>query len=310
VELLRRGHEVVLMGLRGSKLDGALEVIEGGGDEIASFVENREKLTDYLRHGEAVVCDHSWLYSSVLLKRDSPEVRICHVHHGPLYNWGSPPPVERPCLMGVSRFHAFMLSAELDREHRFVYNGIDLEHYPLNEGWRSDRVLFLNRIDPVKGAHIAVYMARRWGWKLDVVGGTRLVPSQDYVHRVMSRCGGEVRFWGEVDEKTKIRLLREAKSLIAPIAGYEEPFGIFCCEAMACGTPVVVLRRGALPELVRHGKTGFLADSWDDFRYFYDLVDGLSPRTCREWVERNFSREVMCDGYVNIYKELLDGKWW
>jgi len=308
IELVNRGHEVIVIAAPGSQ-SNHYKVIHGTGNEYQTFLKLKDMILNQLVDAETVIHDHSWLYAPILLKSLNPKIKLIHTHHGPVFNWKSPPPYPRPCLLGVSRFHAGMLSAEIDRETRFVYHGIDLDHYPLWEQ-KSDRLIFLNRIDPVKGAHIAIWLAKKHGWKLDIVGGDRLVPSLDYVEKIMSRCGSQIRYWGEVDETTKIRLLQRARVLIAPLAGYEEPFGLYLIEALACGTPVIGLARGSLPEIIENGKVGFLCSGWDDFPRYLEQVDDISPIRCRDYVKQRFSRSRMCKDYEQIYTRVIDGEEW
>jgi len=285
------------------------KVIEGTGNEYSTFLKLRKTILD-LMDDETVLHDNSWLYSPILLKSKNPELKIMHTHHGPVFGWKTPPPYPKPCLLGVSKFNAFMLGAEIDKEVRYVYNGIDLEKYPLNTGERSNRLLFLNRIDPVKGAHIAIYLAKKWGWKLDIVGGERLIPDPNYPLKIMGRCEGEIRYYGEVTEEKKIELLQNAKAVIGTAPDYSEPFGLWAIEAMACGVPVITLNRGALGEVIAHGKTGFLCNSWEEFREYVEMVDEIRPEDCRNHVKEKFSKEVMCENYLKIYKDLLNGMEW
>jgi len=97
--------------------------------------------------------------------------------------------------------------------------------------------------------------------------------------------------------------LGSSRALLFPV-DWPEPFGLAMTEAMACGTPVLALRRGSVPEVVEDGVTGFVRNSEEDLAVVADQVGQLSRRACRERVERLFSVEVMTDGYENVYRSL------
>jgi glycosyltransferase involved in cell wall biosynthesis len=92
--------------------------------------------------------------------------------------------------------------------------------------------------------------------------------------------------------------------MIFPIC-WEEPFGLVVIEAMACGTPVVALRRGAVPELIEHGRTGIIVDDPDELTDGIARARRLKPAACRKHVEANFTVEVMAEGYEEVYQRVL-----
>ena len=115
--------------------------------------------------------------------------------------------------------------------------------------------------------------------------------------------GRHVEYLGELGDVDKDELLGSARALLFPV-DWPEPFGLAMTEAMACGTPVLALRRGSVPEVVEDGVTGFVRDSEEDLADVADEVTTLSRRACRERVERYFSVEVMTDGYEAVYESL------
>jgi glycosyltransferase involved in cell wall biosynthesis len=119
------------------------------------------------------------------------------------------------------------------------------------------------------------------------------------------RQGSGVEFIGEVDDREKLRLLADARALLFPI-DWPEPFGLVMIEAMACGTPVVARRRGSVPEVVEHGRTGYVCDGDDELVRALHLADRIDRRACRAAVERRFSAPVMASAYEAIYESLAD----
>jgi len=116
--------------------------------------------------------------------------------------------------------------------------------------------------------------------------------------------GEQIIFLGEVDHAQKVKLLRGAKALLSPIH-WDEPFGLVNIEAYACGTPVIGMRHGSLPELIEHGKTGYLCRSVSEMANAVKRIDKIDRRMCREYVERKFSVEKMIDKHERLYKRLI-----
>jgi len=100
------------------------------------------------------------------------------------------------------------------------------------------------------------------------------------------------------------KLLGGAFALLHLIS-FDEPFGLSVVESMCCGTPVIAFNRGAMPEIIQHGKTGFLADALDDAEVYIDRISSIDRAYCREWVMSNFSRQRMAMSYLDVYKQIL-----
>jgi glycosyltransferase involved in cell wall biosynthesis len=98
--------------------------------------------------------------------------------------------------------------------------------------------------------------------------------------------------------------LGNARALLHLI-GFDEPFGLSVIEALACGTPVIAYRRGSMPELIEHGVTGFLVDTFDEAVAAIGRVDEIDRRACRRSVEDNFSLARMTDSYLALYGRLI-----
>jgi glycosyltransferase involved in cell wall biosynthesis len=116
-----------------------------------------------------------------------------------------------------------------------------------------------------------------------------------------------VEFLGEADYRLKRELYAKASVALMPIC-WEEPFGLVMIEAMACGTPVIAFARGAAPEIVADGETGFLVQDTDSMVSALERVEGISPARCRRHVEKHFDVTVMVAGYLRMYSEILESK--
>ena len=140
-----------------------------------------------------------------------------------------------------------------------VNNAIDLSRYRLDRR-PGDSLLFLGRMSPDKGAHRAIRIAKRVGRPLKIAAKCRQPDEIAYFDQFIApHLDNQIEYLGEVDHKKKCALLSEAHALLMPIA-WEEPFGLVIIEALASGTPIVAMRRGSIPELLRHGHTAYLAD--------------------------------------------------
>src|SRR5439155_14564682 len=121
---------------------------------------------------------------------------------------------------------------------------------------------------------------------------------------VRPHLSADVEYLGEVPHEHKLELLGGARALLFPIR-WNEPFGLVMIEAMACGTPVLAFPEGAAPEVVEHGRTGFLCEDEADMADAVLRLDSLDRDACRAAVEGYFSTERMINEHVELYEELL-----
>jgi glycosyltransferase involved in cell wall biosynthesis len=191
---------------------------------------------------------------------------------------------------------------------RVIYNAVPIDLLRFEAAAVPEApFVFLGRIERIKGTHLAIDVARRAGRRLHIAGN---VPD-DPVHRAYFRDeiqprldGDAVKYLGPVDDRAKSDLLGGASALLMPVL-WDEPFGIVMAEALACGTPVIGLRRGAVPEVVDHGVTGFVCDDVDGMVAAAAEVGRLSRDACRRAAEVRFSQAALVDAYEKIFRELL-----
>jgi glycosyltransferase involved in cell wall biosynthesis len=185
-----------------------------------------------------------------------------------------------------------------------VPHGVPVADYPFTET-PGDYLAFVGRASPEKGLDAAIRIAQAAGLTLRIGAKVDEVDQVYFDTVIRPLLGGPgVDFIGEIDEATKHELLAHARALLFPI-DWPEPFGLVMLEAMACGTPVVARPCGAVPEVVVHGVTGFLARNVDELVTLVQAVDTLDRRACRAHVETHFSVERMADRYEALYRQLI-----
>jgi glycosyltransferase involved in cell wall biosynthesis len=168
-------------------------------------------------------------------------------------------------------------------------------------------VLWLARFSPDKGPDVAIGACRAAGLPLVLAGKCNEPAERRYYEQVVEpMLDDDVTVVFNADRAAALRMLVDARCLIMPIQ-WEEPFGMVILEAMATGTPVVALRRGAVPELVRPGVTGLVCDRPDDLPGALRQVDRLDPADCVAHVAENFSTARMAQGYEAVYRDFLHG---
>jgi hypothetical protein len=165
--------------------------------------------------------------------------------------------------------------------------------------------LFLGRMSPSKGPHLAIDAARAVGLPI-VLAGKCSEPSEVafFEREIKPRLGSDTEIFGVADSAAKRDLLSRACVMLFPIC-WEEPFGLVMIEAMACGTPVVALRRGSVPEIIVNGVTGIVTDHPDRLPAAIGLARDLDPAACRAHVEARFGTELMAARYEDAYRRVL-----
>jgi glycosyltransferase involved in cell wall biosynthesis len=185
-----------------------------------------------------------------------------------------------------------------------VHNAVDVSSFPFRAD-KEEMLLFLGRIHPDKGVHLAIDAAREVGLPIVVAGKCSEPVELEYFRTsIEPRLGPDVTIFGTADAAAKRDLLARAIALVFPIL-WEEPFGMVMIEAMACGTPVVALRRGAVPEVVVDGVTGILCDDPADLPAAITAARNLSSAASRAHVESCFDAASMVGGYEAVYRQVL-----
>ena len=315
-ELVRRGHDVTLFASGDSITLANLESVYPRAfrtDKIVNDYNVYEVLQLSRLYQQADNFDiiHSHVgYPAIsyagLVKTKTPTV---HTLHG-IFT----PDTEKVYIEGRSQPYVSISNAQ--REPRLglnyaatVYNGIDIDsHRFYPEPQDPPYLAFLGRISPEKGTHVAIEIAKEAGLPLKMAGKVDRVDVEYFETEIKHHIDGEqIQYLGEANHFEKNALLGGAIATLFSIT-WREPFGLVMTESMAAGTPVLAKPLGSAPEVVSHGKTGFLCDTIADFVDAIARIKEIDRRECRKHVEQNFSVSSMIDGYEAVYNKLLQEK--
>jgi glycosyltransferase involved in cell wall biosynthesis len=307
-ELVRQGHAVTLFASGGSRtkaklVSGAPQALRLGQIRdpwpynVLQLEQVRQRLDDFdILHFHT---DH--IHFPMLRGFSTPAVTTMHGRLDapelqPLFREFADAP-----LVSISANQRKPLSA------KFVANvphGLPHDIYPFSRSANGGYLAFLGRICADKGPVIAIEIARRTGHKLKIAAKVDKA-DEDYFEQVVRPLLAQphVEFIGEIGENEKGAFLGGAKALLFPI-DWPEPFGLVMIESMACGTPVIAMRRGSVPEVVEHGVSGFIVDNQEEAVAAVSTIDGLDRARVRRCFDERFTAEIMARNYIELYERL------
>jgi len=182
-----------------------------------------------------------------------------------------------------------------------IYHGIKISDFNFNDQ-PDDYLLYFGRIHPDKGTAEAIEIAARSKHRLFIAG---IIQDQNYFkEKVEPRLNNEIVFIGSAGPEKRNVLLKNAFALLHPI-NFHEPFGLSVAEAMLCGTPVIAFNKGSMPELIEHGKTGFLVKDVQEAIETIPNVDSIDRAYCNKYAAEKFSIDRMVKGYISVYEQIL-----
>lgn len=327
-----RGHKVTLFSPLGTEVHGENVTVETmnlrplvkNQTEFAEFLEN----TDYLSHDVDGLWDR-YMTNEMYKRAAQGEYDVLHFHHpesalstaarytqvptvytlhDPVYNWYK----EIFNLYHTPNQHYISISNNQRRDAPdlqyldTVYNGTNVDLFTFS-GKHEDYLLFAGRIIPEKGVKEAIQVARASNHRLLIIGPVSHDNQGYFDQYVKPELDDQILYLGRVDQDVLPKYYQKAKAVLTPIQ-WEEPFGLTTIEAMACGTPVISLHRGAAPEIIEDGKTGFVVPSINEMIEAVNKIDQINRIDCRHHVETKFSLKQMVDGYEMAYRKLLGGQ--
>ena len=304
------GHDVTLFASGDSRTRATLAAIypEAPSREIGkTFWEIKHALSCYSEADQFdIINDHTGMLGCTLGATVSTPV--VHTVHGPLD--GEPGQIYE--LIGRVAPRVGLISISMNQRKprpnlnwiANCHNALDFSVYPLKPH-RRDYLLFLGRLSPDKGAHRAVAVAIQTGLPLKIAGKLQEPKERAYFHDLVEpHLMDGIEFLGEVSHGEKVELLQNARATLFPIE-WEEPFGLVMIESMACGTPVIATRWGAVPEVIEHGRSGIIVDHYTEMADALEAADKLDPLELRRYVEEEFSPQRMVRDYVEAYETAI-----
>ena len=310
--LVRRGHHVTLFASGDSRTlaelcaptNRALRLDPAVKDQLAPHVLELARVGERAHEFDVI---HSHVDALALPFAQSWGVPTVHTLHGRLDL-----PYLRP-LFHHFRDLPFVSISDSQREPlrglnvswlRTIHHGLGLDEYPIGRG-RGGYLAFLGRLSEEKRPDLAIAAARRVGVPLKIAAKLDRSDASYFDEHVRPLLDGPmVEFVGEIGGADRARFLGDAAALLFPI-DWPEPFGLVMIEALACGTPVVAFRRGSVPEIIRHGQTGYIVDTIEGMVEAVRRIDRIDRLACRQEVERRFTDVRMAMAYESAYSELL-----
>jgi len=305
------GHDVTLFASGDSHTKAKLSAVyaEAPSGQIGrTFWELRHAMSCYTRADEFdVVNDHTGMLGAVL--GGTVRTPVVHTVHGPMD--GEPGEMYEQVAKLAPNVGFISISMNQRKPKpdlnwiANVHNALDFSIYPVKPH-RGDYLLFLGRMSPDKGAHRAVAVAMEAGVPLKLAGKMQEPKERQYFHEfVEPHLVDGIEYLGEVTHGEKVELLQNARATLFPIE-WEEPFGLVMIESMACGTPVIATRWGAVPEVIEHGRSGLIVDHYRQMAGALEESDALDPLELRRYVEEEFSAERMVQDYVAAYETAIE----
>jgi glycosyltransferase involved in cell wall biosynthesis len=304
--LVDAGHHVTLFATGNSGTRACLEAIHGeppSHPKRRTTAEVEHALNCFLRANQFDLV-HSHIGALGAALSANLRVPVLHTVSDPLDR-------TREVWRAVARFVPRLLLASISRRQQELApelpwisncpNGLDLRRYPVRQK-RGDYLAFLGRMSPDKGCHHAIRVARAVGLPLRI--GAKLEEEHEreyFAACVAPELGADVQFLGELTHGRKVELLAGARAALFPTS-IEEAFGLVLVESMACGTPVVAFRCGAVPEIVADGFTGYTVDNAAEMASAIRRIDRIEREACRRHVEANFSATRLVRAYEHAYE--------
>ncbi len=314
LELVRRGHDVTVFASGDSDVparliptvDAAMRPAGVETDAKPLFVSTVQQVTERAAQFDVIHSHLEWW--SLPLAR-STSVPVASTFHGRLDLPEADRLLEDPPdgMVAISRHQA---SVHPSVPWTIIHNGLTLDRAPFVDQPSAD-LCFVGRIDPEKGVIEAMEVARRSGRRLRIAAKVGNVPRQkayyeDVFRPALAKAGPSVEYLGELEPPERDRLFADSAATVMSGA-WPEPFGLVSIESLACGTPILARRVGALPEIIREGVDGFFGDDAAALAFYADRIDGLDRAGIRERVIERFSAARMADRYEALYAQLLRG---
>jgi glycosyltransferase involved in cell wall biosynthesis len=308
----RRGHDVHLFAHPQSKSPVA-RLIPYRGRRSGSWTDTLRNAADlyrYVRRLGRVHVVHSFSRLAYLLALRDLRLPMVQSYQRAItprsVRWGARWGGSFLTFTACSRFLVDQVR-HLGGRWRVIHNGVPLDRFSFRPRVPGDAPLvFLGRVERIKGPREAIEVARRTGRSLLIAGNAATSgPESEYFQReILPRCDGvRIRYVGPLDDPGKEELLGRAAAMLFPV-DVDEGFGIVIAESLACGTPVIAFSRGGVPEAIDPGRTGFLCSSVEEMARAVTDLGRIDRSRCRRAAEERFSSDVIVSQYEALYESV------
>ena len=310
--LTTRGHEVHLFAHPESKTPAKLICYRGKrSGSLVDTALNALQIRNYIGKMGKVDIIHSFsrlAYLSLLMKTSIPKIQSYqrHITQRSIF-LGTILGGETLTFTACSKYCASTANFS-DTQLIIIPNGVPLAKYRFNANVPSDAPLvFLGRLERIKGAHTAIEVAKKSGRRLIIAGNHDAFGAnyRYFIDEVLPQCDGKmIQYVGQVNDIQKNELLGNSAALLFPVE-WDEPFGIVMVEALACGTPVIAFGRGAVGEVIKHRETGFICNTIDEMVDAVRNITFIERLGCRTLTEKYFSDTVIVEKYEQLYNSCI-----
>jgi glycosyltransferase involved in cell wall biosynthesis len=312
--LTEAGHRSLVIAAEGSAVRGTLIPSPAARGPLEPPVRewgqtvHKQLIDDTLsRYSVDVVHMHSLDFHTYLPEPGTPTLATLHL----------PPDWYPPKIFRARRRHFYLNCVSASQEKGCppsslmltrVPNGVDVDRLD-GRATKRNYALSLGRICPEKGFHFAIEAAKRAHVDFVLAGEVfRYAAHEEYFRKkIAPRLDRRRRFVGPVRFVTKKSLLQQARCLLIP-STVQETSSLVAMESLAAGTPVIAFPSGALPEIVEHGRTGYLVSNTREMAKAIAAADEIDPEECRKEARRRFSAEKMFERYRELYRHVIAGK--
>lgn len=318
-ELIRRGHEVTLLGAGNCQTKASfVKILDKSISEQKfdnAFVEASRPLrieTAYITKVMKYLSDHDGEFDVIynhlrggfllLPLAEKLKTPIISVFHLPLFEEviSAVSEFENPNVISISNNQRVPAGDRINFLDT-IYNGLDLNEFEFNDT-PEDYFMFMGAMGEHKCPHLAIDAAKKAGVKIVLVGGKKREPY--FSEKIAPQIDNEnVKYLGEIQSAERTKVFKNAKGFLFPIS-WEEPFGLVVIEAMASGTPVIAFNHGAMSEIIDNGKDGFIVESVDEMADAIGKIEQIDRNLCRKKIEEKFTYEKMVDGYLQAYEKV------
>lgn len=310
-ELVKQGHQVTLFASGDSTtsatlqpmVDRALRLNPDAGDPLAYHIMMLDKVAEMADEFDLIHFHIDALHYPLMRYLNTPYITTLHnrldlPHLAPLYHTFNHVPV-----VSISNHQRTPLP--FANWQATVYNGVPLTLYHFHSS-PGNYLAFLGRMSSDKGIEQSIEIAVKSGMELRIAAKIDPVDQAYFEKNIKPQLEHPlVNFIGEITETEKDDFLGNAYALLFPI-NWPEPFGLVMIESMACGTPMIAFRCGSVPEVMRHGETGYIVNNVDEALEVLPDISKLNRQQCRLIFEDLFSSRRMAHDYLNVYQQLIN----